>query len=157
MQQFYCMPTQYFVWMSEQTAIISQYSFNWLGFITEIKCVYCAVRIESLNVVKVNLGLQRLKSLEHAVFLVLTTFVSSSVCWGRYLMQNNLVLFQWEWSRKLNNRISKWHHFQKSENKQEKCADWLMYESFLCVTTCSVIFSSNYWCANLYSFVNIIK
>ena len=34
-----------FVWISEQTAIISLYSIDWLVFITETECVYCAVRI----------------------------------------------------------------------------------------------------------------
>jgi len=33
-----------FVWISEQTAIISLYNNNWLVFITETECVYCAVR-----------------------------------------------------------------------------------------------------------------
>ena len=33
-----------FVWISEQTAIISLYNINWLIFITEKECVYCAVR-----------------------------------------------------------------------------------------------------------------
>jgi hypothetical protein len=33
-----------FVWISEPTAIISLYSINWLVFITESGCVYCAVR-----------------------------------------------------------------------------------------------------------------
>ena len=33
-----------FVWISEQTAIISLYSINWLVFITYRECVYCAVR-----------------------------------------------------------------------------------------------------------------
>jgi len=32
------------VWISEQTAIISLYNINWLVFITETQCVYCAVR-----------------------------------------------------------------------------------------------------------------
>jgi hypothetical protein len=32
------------VWISEQTAMISLYSINWLVFITETECVYCAVR-----------------------------------------------------------------------------------------------------------------
>jgi len=36
-----------FVWIWEQTAIISLYSINWLVCITETECVYCAVR--SLN------------------------------------------------------------------------------------------------------------
>ena len=39
-QQFYVLPTQCivvcFVWISEQTAIISLYSINWLVFVTEI-------------------------------------------------------------------------------------------------------------------------
>ena len=35
-----------FVWISEQTAIISLYSINWLVFVTETGCVYCAVRTE---------------------------------------------------------------------------------------------------------------
>jgi hypothetical protein len=33
-----------FVWISEQTAIISLYSINWLVCITERESVYCAVR-----------------------------------------------------------------------------------------------------------------
>ena len=33
-----------FMWISEQTAIISLYNINWLVFITETECVYCAVR-----------------------------------------------------------------------------------------------------------------
>jgi len=32
-----------FVWVWEQTAIISLYSSDWLVFITETECVYCAV------------------------------------------------------------------------------------------------------------------
>ena len=34
----------YFVWIWEQTAIISLYSINWLVCINETKSVYCAVR-----------------------------------------------------------------------------------------------------------------
>ena len=33
-----------FVWIWGQTAIISLYNINWLVFITETECVYCAVR-----------------------------------------------------------------------------------------------------------------
>ena len=40
-----------FVWIWEQTAIISLYSINWLVFITETECVYCAVRTGHLNVI----------------------------------------------------------------------------------------------------------
>jgi hypothetical protein len=42
-----------FVWISEQTAIISLYSTNWLVFITETVCVYGAVRTGYLNKIQV--------------------------------------------------------------------------------------------------------
>jgi len=50
-----------FVRISEQTTIISLYSINWLVFITETECVYCAVRTGYLNVIQANLtfGLRR--------------------------------------------------------------------------------------------------
>ena len=38
-----------FVWISEQTAIISLYSINLSVFETEAESVYCAVLIGSLN------------------------------------------------------------------------------------------------------------
>ena len=38
-----------FVWIWEQTAIISLYSINWLVCITVTECVYCAVRTGYLN------------------------------------------------------------------------------------------------------------
>jgi hypothetical protein len=40
-----------FVWISEQTAIISLYSINWLVCITETQCVHCAVRTGSLYII----------------------------------------------------------------------------------------------------------
>ena len=43
-----------FVWIWEQTAIISLYSINWLIFITETECVYCAVRTGSLSIIRVS-------------------------------------------------------------------------------------------------------
>ena len=43
-----------FVWIWEQTAIISLYSIKWLVCITETECVYCAVRTESLNTSRVT-------------------------------------------------------------------------------------------------------
>jgi len=33
-----------FVWLWEQTGIISLYSTDWLVFVSETECVYCAVR-----------------------------------------------------------------------------------------------------------------
>jgi hypothetical protein len=46
-----------FMWISEQTAIISLYSINWLAFMTETVCVYCAVRAQSLNIKHLNVSL----------------------------------------------------------------------------------------------------
>ena len=43
-----------FVWISEQTAIISLYSINWLFFITETECVYSAVPTVSLYIIQVT-------------------------------------------------------------------------------------------------------
>jgi len=40
-----------FVWIWEQTAIISLYSINWLVFVTETECVYYAVRTGSLYII----------------------------------------------------------------------------------------------------------
>ena len=42
-----------FVWIWEQTAIISLYSINWLVCITETESVYCAVRTGSLYITQV--------------------------------------------------------------------------------------------------------
>jgi len=47
--------------ISEQTAIISLYSIDWLICITETVCVYCAVRTGSWNVIQVTLHLYRVK------------------------------------------------------------------------------------------------
>jgi hypothetical protein len=46
-----------FVWIWERTAIISQYGVQWLDFVTEMECVYFAVRTGSLNVIQVNASL----------------------------------------------------------------------------------------------------
>ena len=40
-----------FVLISEQTAIISLYNFNWQVCIIQTECVYCAVRIEVFHVI----------------------------------------------------------------------------------------------------------
>jgi hypothetical protein len=50
-----------FVWIPEQTAIISLYSINWLVFITETECVYCAVR--TLYIKQICFVFKGLKSL----------------------------------------------------------------------------------------------
>jgi hypothetical protein len=44
-----------FVWISEQTAIISLYNINWLVGITETECVYCAVRTGPYYIMLINI------------------------------------------------------------------------------------------------------
>jgi hypothetical protein len=44
----------YFVWISEQTAIISLYNIKWLVCTTETECVYCAVRTGCLYIISLN-------------------------------------------------------------------------------------------------------
>jgi len=74
-QQFYVLPTQciyVFVWIWEQTAIISLYSINWLVFVTERKCVYCAVRAEYLNVIQINFRPRTVEKDMAALFFMLS-------------------------------------------------------------------------------------
>ena len=52
--KFYVLPTQRIYMFPvdlRKTAIISLYSINWLVFITETECVYCAVRTGSLYII----------------------------------------------------------------------------------------------------------
>jgi len=54
-QQLTALPTHLnlcFVWISEQTAIISLFNINGLVFMTRTESVYCAVRTGALNVIK---------------------------------------------------------------------------------------------------------
>ena len=51
-----------FVWISEQTAIISLYNINWLVCITETECVYCAVRTACLYITQVKICTLRVLS-----------------------------------------------------------------------------------------------
>ena len=56
-----------FVWIWEQTAIISLYSIDWLVFITETKCVYCAVQTGSSYVIRVNFPTPKCCAIAQAV------------------------------------------------------------------------------------------
>jgi len=43
--------------LKKETAIIFLYYINFILFIKEKDCVYCAVRTESVNKIQVNVGL----------------------------------------------------------------------------------------------------
>jgi len=77
-----------FVWIPEQTAIISLYNINWLVCITETESVYCAVRTEVLNTIPVN----RLRRLVAALSELRPGFHSSSL-----RVIDNLWCTKWHW------------------------------------------------------------
>jgi len=67
-----------FVWISEQTAIISLYNINWLVFISDTQCVYCAVRTgslynaDTLRLSRVNVPILILQNSKHLHAYLLT-------------------------------------------------------------------------------------
>jgi hypothetical protein len=58
-----------FVWIWEQMVIISLYSINWLVFITETECVYCAVRSAHTVYLSVLCGSENKQRLFHCTAL----------------------------------------------------------------------------------------
>ena len=76
-----------FVWISEQTAIISLYNVHWLVFITQTQCVYCAVRTGSLTVIHVSISLALLsgRAMAPAVSprLLTAKFQVLDLCWAQ--------------------------------------------------------------------------
>ena len=74
-----------FVWIWEQTAIISLYSINWLVFITETESFYCAVRTGSLYIIQVMCFMwiseqTAIISLYNINWLVFTTETECAYC-----------------------------------------------------------------------------
>ena len=62
-----------FVWISEQTVIISLYSINWLVYITETESVYFMLWTEYLFISQVTISVYRIKPCTSAVSIELTT------------------------------------------------------------------------------------
>ena len=56
-----------FIWISGQTAYIYLHSINWLDFVSETECVYCAVRTGSLTIIHVTFSLLSVCVTAHAV------------------------------------------------------------------------------------------
>ena len=79
-----------FVWIWEQTGIISLYSINWLVLITETESVYCAVWTGSLYIIQVmcfvwiweQTGIISLYSINWLVFITGTGSVYCAVRTG---------------------------------------------------------------------------
>ena len=94
------------VWISEQTTIISLYNINWLVFITETECVYCAVRTGYLYIVQVmcfvwiweQTAIISLCSINWLVFITETECVYCAVRTG-YLYIVQVMCFVWIWEQ----------------------------------------------------------
>jgi len=90
-----------FVWIWEQTAIISLYSINWPVFITETDCVYCAIRTGSLYIT-VNANLAALASSQFLELCQCSSVLHSSL-WCRTVR----VLQMWRTTtRRITPRVS---------------------------------------------------
>jgi hypothetical protein len=86
----------YFVWISEQTAIISLYNINWLVCITETECVYCAVRIEYLIIILINTVVVHPKMHRTARLGSITTAANAT---GKSLYSSSPRLISWPGNR----------------------------------------------------------
>jgi hypothetical protein len=64
-----------FVWISEQTAIISLCNINWLVCIIETECVYCALRAEYLSIIQVGIRPKKVKRHSSQRYGVTSPFV----------------------------------------------------------------------------------
>ena len=95
-----------FVWISEQTAIISLYNISWLVFITETEGVYSAVRTASLNIIQFHCGTSSVISYICCIFECIYGNVTKTFDnWisSMFNIPANLLLtfLRWEIDRKL--------------------------------------------------------
>ena len=90
-----------FVWISEQTAIISLYSINWLVFITETGCVYCAVRTGSLYTA--SLTFSNSTFCPHSVFMCFVWIWEQTAIISLYSINWLVFITETERTYKLNN------------------------------------------------------
>jgi len=89
-KQSYVLPTQcvyVFVWISEQTAIISLCSNNWLVVVTDRECVYCAVRTGSSYRIRVSFHFKWLLIFYMTRVMSVLTLTANSSCSLQWLKQ----------------------------------------------------------------------
>jgi F0F1-type ATP synthase assembly protein I len=82
------------VWIWERTAIISLYSIKWLVFVPQTKCVYCAVRTGSLNIIRWILIFKFYRGNKCQVLLMPLVFLHSVTPYGRMLYVSFMILAQ---------------------------------------------------------------
>jgi hypothetical protein len=75
-KKFYILPTHCIYGFCEdfRKKIISPYNINWLVFITETECVYCAVRTGKLNIIQVNVSFLVLELCLQTAIICLSIF-----------------------------------------------------------------------------------
>jgi len=123
-----------FVWISEQTAIISLYNINWLVFITQTQCVYCAVRAASLNVIQVKFAAQGMfrtpSDDQRSLCLTVTVTLSSNLLYNLVSgLQRTAVSPQWH---------ANWGSYQLSAAVQNKLFSFSSFCSLFMAGMCRV-------------------
>ena len=102
-----------FMWISEQTAIISLCNINWLVFIIETECVYCAVRTGCLIILNVRhpivLFIIIINSSFHRQHTIFNTINLSH--YYRKMFRHNVAIFRKSTSLKPKNIFSKHSYF----------------------------------------------
>jgi len=123
-----------FVWISEQTAIISLYSINWLVCITETECVYCAVRTGSIYIIQVmcfvwiseQTLIISLYSINWLVFITETECVYCAVRTGSlYIIQVMCFVCIWEQTAIISLYIINWLVFITETECLLRGMDWV--------------------------------
>jgi len=133
-----------FVWISEQTAIISLYNINWLVVITETESVYCAVRTGSLYIIQVicfvwiweQTAIISQYSINWLVCITETVSVYCAVRTG-YLNIFQVMCFVWIWEQTaiISLYSMNWLVFM-SETECVYCAVWTEYLYIIHVSYC---------------------
>jgi len=88
-----------FVWIWEQTAIISLYNINWLVFITETECVYCAVRTGSLYVIQFNLNPKAVITMNYLRWRLKQRIALCRLCSRCHFVCADALIIEWPYFR----------------------------------------------------------
>ena len=110
-----------FVWIWEQTAIISLYSINWLVFITQMECVYCAVRVGYLYIIHINLLYRLRRNTRGCEYLQLTKTMTYYYTTDRPALSSE----RESASRLSTHRLRCWPRAPRGTRHQDGLTDWL--------------------------------
>jgi hypothetical protein len=90
-----------FVWIWEQTAIISLYNINWLVFVNESECFFCAVRSAHRVYLCVFVCMWEATAIISLHSINWLVFVTETVCLlrGTFCPHSVFVCFVWIWEQ----------------------------------------------------------